>query len=304
MPHPLRFQVMILPNAPWPVLRDRFLHIEDLGFDVGACGDHFCNWANPPGYWLEMWTTLGGAAVATSTLRLSACVAQIPLRNPGVLAHQAVSLDHVSEGRFELGLGTGLTIDPSLEMIGLPNWDNAERVARLAEYIEVVARMLPEGMSSFDGEFYSTAGAVMNPGSLQQPRLPLMVAAMGPRMMAITAEHADIWNSLHFDPDFDVQLAGTAERVARMDELCREAGRAEDEMRRSFTIFDATSRASGGAVRYYDDPDLFVDLVQRLTAMGMSEISIYYPNQADQMAKFEHIARSVMPDLRADHASN
>ena len=163
MTHDLRFQVLILPNAPWPEYRDRFVHIEDLGFDVGATGDHFCNWADPPSFWLEAWTALTGVAAATSTLRLTTCVTQIPLRNPGVLAHQAISLDHVSEGRFELGLGTGIDIDPSCEMVGLPIWTDKERVDRFAEYIEVVAQMLPEGVTSFDGEFYSTSEAVMNP---------------------------------------------------------------------------------------------------------------------------------------------
>ena len=302
MTHDLRFQVLILPNAPWPEYRDRFLQVEDLGFDVGACGDHFCNWADPPSYWLEAWTTLAGVAVATSSLRLTTCVTQIPLRNPGVLAHQAISLDHVSEGRFELGLGTGIDIDPSCEMVGLPVWDNKERVDRFGEYIQVVAQMLPDGVSSFDGRFYSTNEAVMNPGSLQAPRLPLMVAAMGPKMMGHTARHADIWNSLHFDPDFEVQLRETAGRVAKMDELCLEAGRDPSALRRSFTIFDAEHRTGGGGIRYYDDPDLFVDLVQRLTAMGMSEISLYYPSQADQVPKFEHIARQVIPQLRADYS--
>ena len=303
MTHDPRFQVLILPNAPWPDYRDRFVHVEDLGFDVGATGDHFCNWADPPSFWLEAWTALTGVAAATSTLRLTTCVTQIPLRNPGVLAHQAISLDHVSEGRFELGLGTGLDIDPSCEMVGLPIWTDKERVDRFAEYIEVVAQMLHEGVTSFDGQFYSTSEAVMNPGSLQSPRLPLMVAAMGPRMMGHAARHADIWNSLHFDPDFEVQLTETAARVAKMDELCRDAGRDPETLRRSFTIFDAHARASGGAIRYYDDPDLFVDLVQRLTALGMSEISIYYPSQAEQIPKFEHIAGEVIPQLRTEHAA-
>ena len=102
-----------------------------------------------------------------------------------------------------------------------------------------------------------------------------MVAAMMPKMMRLTAQHADIWNSLHFDRDFEVQLPVVAERVAKMNELCGEVGRDPATLRRSFTIFDADSRASGGAIRYYDDPDLFIDLVQRLTALGMSEISLY-----------------------------
>ena len=114
---------------------------------------------------------------------------------------------------------------------------------------------------------------------------------------------ADIWNSLHFDPDFEVQLTEIAPRVAKMDELCRDAGRDPETLRRSFTVFDAHARAGDGAIRYYDDPDLFVDLVQRLTALDMSEISIYYPSQAEQIPKFEHVAGEVIPQLRTEHAA-
>lgn len=304
MNHDLRFQVMVLPNVPWKDFRDRFLHIEELGFDVGATGDHFCNWADPPGYWLEAWTSLAGVAAATSSLRITTCVTQIPLRNPGIVAHQATTVDHVSDGRFELGLGTGIDFDPSCEMIGIPNWSNAERVTRFSEYIEVVAQMLAAGVTSFDGDFYRTDDAVMNPGSAQSPRLPLMVAALGPKMMGITAQHADIWNTLSFQPEFDDQFTELRRRVELMDRFCSEADRDPTSLRRSFTIFDAHARSSGGAIRYYDDPDLFVDLVGGLTDLGMSEISIYYPTQADQITKFEHIALEVIPQLRKAHASS
>ena len=120
------------------------------------------------------------ADAETSTIRLASNVAQIPLRNPGVLAHQAVSVDHVSDGRLELGLGTGLTIDPGTEMIGLPNWSNAERVARFGEYIEIMCQLLSQEVTSYEGKYYSASGAVMNPSSVQTPRIPIVAAALGP----------------------------------------------------------------------------------------------------------------------------
>src|SRR4249919_1060361 len=207
MSHGLRFQVMMIPSVPWPEYLDRFLRIESLGFDVAALPDHFCDWANPSRPWLEAWTALAAVAARTSTLRLTTCVSQIPLRNPAILANQAVTADHVSGGRVELGLGTGLTIDPSYEMTRLPNWTNGERVARFGEYVELLDHLLAGGVTTYDGTYYQAKGAVMHPGSLQQPRLPIMVAALGPQMMRHAAEHADIWNSLSFAADFEEQIA-------------------------------------------------------------------------------------------------
>ena len=302
MSHGLRFQVMMIPSIAWPEYLDRFLHVEALGFDVAAVPDHFCDWANPPAPWIEAWTALAAVAARTSTLRLTTCVSQIPLRNPGILANQAVAVDQISGGRVELGLGTGLTIDPSYKMTGLPNWSNAERVARFGEYVELVSRLLAGGVTDYEGKYYQADGAVMNPGSVQQPRLPIMVAALGPRMMRHAAQHADIWNTMSFAADLEEQMAELTDRCKAMDELCADVGRSPESLRRSYTMFDATARAGGGKIRYYESDDLFVDMVRRATDVGVTEISIYYPSLESQLPAFERIATEVLPELRRRHA--
>jgi alkanesulfonate monooxygenase SsuD/methylene tetrahydromethanopterin reductase-like flavin-dependent oxidoreductase (luciferase family) len=302
MSHELRFQVMMIPSVPWPEYLDRFLYVEALGFDVAAVPDHFCDWANPPAPWLEAWTVLGAVAARTSTLRLTTCVSQIPLRNPGILANQAVAVDQISAGRLELGLGTGLTIDPSYKMTGLPNWSNGERVARFGEYVELLALLLAGGVTDYNGKYYQADGAVMNPGSVQQPRLPIMVAALGPKMMHHAARHADIWNTMSFAADLEEQMAELTARCAVMDKLCADVGRSSASLRRSYTMFDATARAGGGKIRYYESDDLFIDMVSRASALEVTEISIYYPALASQLAAFERIATEVLPELRRQHA--
>jgi len=199
----VRFQILTLPGRPWNEYRAQVLHVEDLGFDVAAVPDHFCDWANPPAPWLECWTLMAALAVETSSIRLSTNVSQIPLRNPGVLAHQAVTVDHISGGRLELGVGTGLTIDPGTEMIGLANWSNAERASRFGEYIELLGLLLSQDVTTYEGEYYNADQAVMNPSSLQSPRIPLVAAALGPRMMHHTARLADGWNTMSFSPEVD-----------------------------------------------------------------------------------------------------
>lgn len=296
-----RFQVLTLPRE-WPAFRDQVQRIEELGFDLAAIPDHFVDWANPQAPWLECWTTLTAAAAATSTIRLSTFVAQIPLRNPGVLAHQAVTVDHISGGRLELGLGTGLRIDPGTEMIGLPNWSNGERVDRFGEYVQIVRSLLSQEATTFDGRYYSMRQAVMNPTSLQEPHVPILVAALGPKMLRHAAAHADIWNTMSFDPDFEAQVEEVSERSRIIDEECRRVGRNPAGLRKSINLFDATARAEGGRIRYYDDEELFVSLVTRFQAASFTDFNLYYPGVVDQVPAFERLALEVIPELRASPA--
>lgn len=292
------FQVLTLPGRPWADLRDQVLHVETLGFDIAAVPDHFCDWANPPAPWLECWTLMAALAVETSSIRLSTNVSQIPLRNPGVLAHQAVTVDHISGGRVELGIGTGLSIDPGTEMIGLPNWSNRERAARFGEYIELLGLLLSQDVTTYQGEYYSADQAVMNPSSVQTPRLPLVAAALGPKMMHHAARFADGWNTMSFSPDFGQQLEELAERNTHMDQLCEQLGREPTSLRRSVNLFDAEARAAGGRLRYYDDEGLLIDLISSLSEAGFNEFGLYYPSDGSQLEAFEHAASEIIPRFR------
>jgi alkanesulfonate monooxygenase SsuD/methylene tetrahydromethanopterin reductase-like flavin-dependent oxidoreductase (luciferase family) len=298
----LRFQVLCLPNVPWDVLKQRFVRLEQLGVEVGALPDHFVDWTNPPSPWFESWTALTGLAAATRSIRLTSCVAQVPFRNPALFARQAMTLDHISHGRLEIGLGTGLVGDPSYAMVGIPDWEPKERVARLAEYVEIVDRLLRHEVTSFAGEFYQVDGAIMNPRPVQSPRPPIMVGALGPVMMRHAARYADTWNSLSFLESFDDQVIETRRRATLMDGICASVGRDPDTLRRSYTMFDARARPRGGSMDYYDSPDRFEEMVRRIIELGMDEVGLYYPMDERQEATFERIATDVLPRLRASQA--
>lgn len=303
MSHALRFQTAIMPNCDFKEFLRRFKHAEDVGFDVGTTGDHFVDWTNPSVPWLEAWTALTGVARETSTMRLGHYVSQMPLRNPAMLARQALTLDHVSDGRLEVGLGIGLVIDPAYEMIGVPNWTTKERVARFPEYVQVVETLLSNEVSSFDGAYYQTKDAVMNPRPVQSPRPPIVIAALGPKMMGIAASYADNWNTLSFAEDFPSQLKEVKERMKRMDDLLDANGRDPASLRRSYQMFDPASRASGGAVTYYESTNLFVDMAESLIETGVSELGLYYPTLESQYDAFETVARDIFPDLKRRHAT-
>ena len=299
----LRFEVLIVPNTPWETVLERFRCVEALGFDLGGAADHFVDWTNPVNPWFDLWSMLGAVAQATTTLRLRPCVAQIPLRDPATFVRQALSLDHISGGRIELGLGIGLTIDPSYEMMGIANWSPQERVARLKEYLEIVDRMLTSEVTSYKGEFYTISEAVMNPRPVQSPRPPIMLAAMGPVMLKRAARYADTWNSLSFAENFDAQLAETRERAARIDEHCAAIGRDPATLRRSYTMFDTTGRRRGGRIACYESEDAFADMVGRVLELGITEIGLYWPTLPEQRPMFERIATGVIPKIKAAHAS-
>ena len=298
---PLRFYVLVLPSLPWPQLVERFRRVEALGFDLASFADHFVDWSNPRNHWYELWTWLAGIAEATSRIRLITTVAQIPLRDPATLANQALTVDHISGGRLEIGLGIGIKgLDPSYRMMGLPDWSNRERVERLGEYLEVVDLLLRQDESSYQGRYYQLDGAVMSPRPLQTPRPPIMVAAMGPMMLGLAAKHADIWNSMSFAEDFETQLEETRGRVARIDQLCAEHDRDPASLARSYHMYDPDSRKSGGAITYYNSESAFRDMVSRVIELGMTDIGLYYPELAEQEATFERIASETIPALKRE----
>ena len=297
----LRFQVLTLPNAPWDELAGRFRRLEELGFDVAAIADHFVDWTNPPSPWLEAWTLLAAAARETSRIRLCTCVSQIPLRDPAMFARQALTVDHVSAGRLDVGLGLGLPIDPSYDMMGIPNWSNAERAARFREYVAIVDLLLSNETSSFEGRYYRIRDAIMNPRPVQRPRPPLLIAAMGPRMLEQAAEHADIWNSLSFAETFEKQLAETRERIDRVNAHFAAIGRDPGDIIFSYQMFDPAARTSGGFFNCYESPERFREMAERLLPLGLSELGLYYPMREEQLPVFERIAQDVLPALRKSH---
>src|SRR5215207_10002435 len=302
MPNPLRFHVLLLPNVGWTELKARVLWLEELGLEVAALADHVVDWANPTVPWFEAWTALPALAEATRTIRPSTVVSQIPLRNPAMLARQVFTLDHISNGRVELGLGTGLAIDPSSAMIGVPNWEPRERVERFAEYVELIGRLFRDEVTTYEGSYYQVEGALREP-TVQAPRPPILVAALGHRMLRLAARHADIWNSMSFLPSFEEQLAETRARCEAIDFEFEAIGREPATLRRSYTMFDAQARSRGGAIGYYESRQRFIDEVSRLAELGISDVGLYYPLDPEQHGSFETIASEVLPGLRSVYRS-
>jgi alkanesulfonate monooxygenase SsuD/methylene tetrahydromethanopterin reductase-like flavin-dependent oxidoreductase (luciferase family) len=289
---------MVLPNVPWPEFLRRCRQVEALGFDAIGFADHLVDWTGGKGPWFELWTQLAAVAMATSRVRLTALVAQIPLRNPVQMAHQALSADHISGGRLDLGFGTGLPSDPSCRMMGVETWTAQERVARFSEYVGLVTRLLTGEELTNRGRHYADGAALLGQTQSQSPRIPIVVAAMGPGMLRHAARHADIWNSLSSAKTFAEQVEETRQRIVRIDAACAVLGRDPSTLRRSYLMFDPAARAGGGKLAYYESVAAFTDMVRTVIGLGITDIGLYYPAIEAQWPAFERIAQDAIPALR------
>jgi len=297
MSHELRFGVLTLQHLPWEEEVKRWLKIESLGFDSVWLADHFVNYANPSEPWFESWTLLSALAAITTRIRIGTLVTSIPLRNPAVLARQALTVDHISNGRLELGLGAGASgiSDPVYKMTGIEDWSAPERVARFREQVEIIDRLLRNKVSSYSGQFYRLEGTVMAPDTVQKPRPPITVAAMGKSMLKIAARYADSWNSVGdvFGAPPEVVVERTRKRCELLDRYCAEIGRDPRSILRSLLVFGSEAETA------FASEDNFVEIVDRYTAIGINELIFYYPFFArDQIPTFERIARNIIPEIR------
>jgi F420-dependent oxidoreductase-like protein len=167
---------------------------------------------------LDAWTTLAGLAAVTSTLRLGTLVSPATFRHPSVLAKSVVTVDHISDGRVELGIGAGWH-EPEHTHLGFPFPSTRERIDALAEQLEVIHRSWEEGPFSFEGAHHRLIEADPYPKPLQRPHPPLIVGgSAGPRSVALAAAWADEYNTVFATPD------ECRERRARVAAACaREA---------------------------------------------------------------------------------
>ncbi|MGY5879610.1 MAG: LLM class flavin-dependent oxidoreductase [Candidatus Thorarchaeota archaeon] len=293
----LRFGAVILQDFPYPELVKLWQKFESLGFDSTWIADHFVNYAHPDSPWLDGWSTLAGLAASTSRIRIGTLVTSIPFRHPAVLARQAMTVDHISNGRLEIGIGAGApgSIDPSYTMTGIDDWPTKERTERLKEQVEIVDTLLSNIKSSYEGKYYQLKDAIMAPGPVQKPRPPIVVAAHLKASLRIAAEHADTWVS--FGADFgaptEIVVENTQKRIAYLDKYCEKIGRDPGSLRRSLLLFGAEANTA------FASEDHFIEIVERYTAMGINELVFFYPFFApDQIPMFEKIAEETIPTLR------
>jgi alkanesulfonate monooxygenase SsuD/methylene tetrahydromethanopterin reductase-like flavin-dependent oxidoreductase (luciferase family) len=299
MKHPLRFGIITIQDLPWPTLVEHWKYIESLGYDSVWVADHFLNPHNLDDNWFDGWSLLAALATQTSTIRIGTLVTNIIYRNPAVIARQAQTLDHISQGRLELGIGATSERDPSHHMTGIVNWPIAERVQRFREVVEIVDAMLRQDTTTYQGRYYQVTEARLRPPAIQKPRPPLVIAAAGQTTLKTVAKYANTWNTYggwNLSPQ--ESLAVIRQRSELLDENCSKIGRDPGEIRRSFLV-GVTADTPFASL------DAFHDFIGRFIEIGISEFIFYYDYPAIPSDKcmnremLECIATQAIPGMKS-----
>ncbi len=220
----MRYSFKVWPQqAEWSVLRDIWIAADRDGFwDATWLNDHFYP-PKAPSHLpiLEAWSLLAALAECTQRIRFGTMVSANTFRHPALLAKQATTVDHISGGRLEIGIGTGWHQGEHLAYgVELPSV--RERFERLEETLVVLDGLMTQEVFSFEGAHHSIREAHFEPKPIQKPRPPLVVGGGGwNRTLPLAVKCADQWNF----PDFDSDLEAFRRRVERVDQLCEEAGR-------------------------------------------------------------------------------
>ncbi len=284
MPVPLQFGIIRPFCIPWPEIVSQWQHIEAVGFDSVWGIDHFNRPTDPGAPLFESWTTLAALAASTSRIRIGLLVTSNTFRHPALLAKEAVTVDHISHGRLEFGIGAG-GYEPEHRTFGLHYPEPPERVDRLRETIEAIALLMTQDVSSYCGQYVQLNDAPFRPAPIQRPRPPFTIAAHGPKMIDLAAKHGTRWNSYG-------SINEMAERIKGLSQACHEIGRNPSELTRSLY-----ARTASLGLDPWESPDRFVEIVESYRRVGVNEFIFDPPSEA-QWPSVERIAADVLPLLR------
>ncbi len=305
----LRYGVQIACDGMrWPECLEICRAAERLGYESVWVPDHYVS--TPDGLvpdirgpLLDGWTALAAMAQATERVRLGPLVASATFRNPGVLAKLGATIDHISGGRLELGMGAGW-FEFEHTSLGIPFPAVGQRLRQLEEAIRIVKALWTQDAVDFEGRFYQLHGAVSEPKPLQQPMPPLTIGASGEKVaLRNVARHADHWNT-YCTPE-----AYGAKRAA-LERHCEALGRDPAEIHRSLMMplyldEDSAVRGKvehwGGMVRAEPDQarEWFLigdraeiaDRIERFVAQGVQTLIVQVDRAGRNVETLERFAK-------------
>lgn len=285
----MRIGVVVLPEHRAAEMAARWRALEEMGFDHAWTYDHLAWRDLAGGPWFATVPTLSLAATSTERIRLGTWVASPNFRHPVPFAKELMSLDDISGGRFVLGVGAG-GAGWDAEVLGAPELTPRRRMDRLEEFVELLDLLLRQGETTWSGAWFSAVRARMHPGCVQQPRLPIVVAANAPRGMRLAARLGDGW--------------------ATTGPATDDRARWWDGVRGAVDGFDAALAGAGrdpvGVDRLLsvDEPDLalssaghFADVVGRARELGFTDVVTHWPRATGPYAGDERVLEQVATQL-------
>ena len=281
----MRHGIVILPQAAWADARRTWQQAEELGFDHAWTYDHL-SWrslADEP--WQATIPTLTAAATVTSTIKLGTFVASPNFRHPVPFAKDLATVDDISGGRMLLGVGSGGTGFDAY-VLGQPEYTAGQRHERFVEFVTGLDELLRfeapgSGGISFDGEWFKAVAARMVGTPAQSPRMPMIVAANGPKGLRMVAERADGWVTTGQDAaSGDVWWNGIAELSARLDDALAAQGRESIDR---YLSLDSSSQLVLESVGAWEDA------VGRASALGFTDLVYHWPRAEGIYAAREEV---------------
>jgi F420-dependent oxidoreductase-like protein len=247
---PMRFGLSTAPqNTTWEAVLAMWQAADEMDvFESAWTFDHFYPiFSDPTGPCLEGWVTLAALAQATRRLRVGCLVSGMPYRHPAVLANMAATLDVVSGGRLELGVGAGWNQE-ECDAYGIELGTLTERFDRFAEGVEVVHALLTQETATFSGRYFQLTDARCEPKGLQRPHPPFVIGGRGEkRTLPLVARWAQHWN-----------VGGlTAEeleaKLEKLHTLCAEIGRDPKEIDVSVIVLEEDPASIARQARAFED---------------------------------------------------
>jgi alkanesulfonate monooxygenase SsuD/methylene tetrahydromethanopterin reductase-like flavin-dependent oxidoreductase (luciferase family) len=282
--HELRFGAFLTPDAAEPErVIQLAVHCDQVGLDLVTAQDHPYQ-----ARYLDTWTLLTAIAARTGAVRIAPNVANLPLRPPAVLARAVASLDRISGGRVDLGLGAGAFLD-AVRAMGGPSLTAATSVDALVEAMTVLRGLWDTEQRSlrFEGEHYRVVGAHTGPAPLH--RIEIWLGAYKPRMLRVTGAYADGWlPSLGY-----VTPEQLAELAPVLDEAALAAGRDPSAIRRLLNI--SGSFQGTGRELLQGPPAVWIEQLAELTLLTGTSCYILGTDDADDLSRF---AQEVAPGVR------
>ncbi len=286
MTHPLRLGIKLSQDASIDSYKAVWKIADEAHFDHCWAMDHLASIGDigddRPIF--DGWELLAGMATSTTHVRLGLLVTGMTYRNPALLAKIATTVDHLSSGRLEFGIGAAWAANEH-EMYDISGLDH--RVGLFSEGLQVIKSLWTQERTNFDGRYYTMRNAVAVPKPVQNPYPPIWVGSGGPRMLRLTARHADVWNASG-NAAREFQGAVTASR--QLDEACTTIERDPNEIRRSaqLPVGEDTAEIVDQVHRYHEAG--FTEIIFMLSGGSMS-------TNADPVQTASRLAESVLPEF-------
>jgi alkanesulfonate monooxygenase SsuD/methylene tetrahydromethanopterin reductase-like flavin-dependent oxidoreductase (luciferase family) len=285
----VRVGIVILPEHRWWIAEPKWRAAEEYGFHHAWTYDHLGWRTLVDGPWFGAVPTLTAAALVTSRIRLGTFVASPNFRHPVPFARELLTIDDVSDGRFTLGVGAGGAGYDTV-VTGAKPLLPRDRTARFGEFVELLDQLLVKERTSWHGEFYSAEEARSAPGCVQRPRLPFVVAANGPKAMAVAARFGQGWVTTGPPTeDHEAWWRGVAELSGRFTETLATQGRT--------TRVNRYLNLDSAPVYSLSSVECFVDAVGRAAELGFTDVVAHWPRHDGIYMGSEQVVEDVAADV-------